>query len=77
MDFTGLMQSLKYLKRNDKNQGILVICIQYLAGIMLKVIFQSVKFVKKLLQSSGSVYVVSINVIKEELGQKAVKDNFN
>ena len=77
MDFTGLMQSLKYLKRNDKNQGILVICIQYLAGIMLKVIFQSVKIVKKLLQSSGSVYVVSINVIKEELGQKALKDNFN
>ena len=54
-----------------------MICIQYLAGIMLKVIFQSVKFVKKLLQSSGSVYVVSINVIKEELGQKALKDNFN
>ena len=75
MDFTGLMQSLKYLKRNDKNQGILVICIQYLAGIMLKVIFQSVKLVKN--SSSGSVYVVSINVIKEELGQKAVKDNFN
>ena len=75
MDFTGLMQSLKYLKRNDKNQGILVICIQYLAGIMLKVIFQSVKLVKN--SSSGSVYVVSINVIKEELGQKALKDNFN
>ena len=74
MDFTGLMQSLKYLKRNDKNQGILVICIQYLAGIMLKVIFQSVKFKNS---SSGSVYVVSINVIKEELGQKALKDNFN
>ena len=55
MDFTGLMQSLKYLKRNDKNQGILVICIQYLAGIMLKVIFQSVKFVKK--NSSSPVAV--------------------
>ena len=75
MDFTGLMQSLKYLKRNDKNQGILVICIQYLAGIMLKVIFQSVKLVKN--SSSGSVYIVSINVIIEELGQKALKDNFN
>ena len=58
MDFTGLMQSLKYLKRNDKNQGILVICIQYLAGIMLKVIFQSVKLVKN--SSSGSV-LCSVN----------------
>ena len=51
-----------------------MICIQYLAGIILKVIFQSVKYKNS---SSGSVYVVSINVIKEELGQKALKDNFN